>query len=109
MFFVPEWPALDSPILHAQVLSVASFLNQEGFSCRFAGAEISPSRAQEAVAVIAAQYHLKAYVAPVLSPVAGAWGYWRTCREVYATMRVDLADAGISHVYSRSFIGSMWA
>jgi glycosyltransferase involved in cell wall biosynthesis len=109
LFFVPEWPALDSSILHAQVLSVASFLNQEGFSCRFAGAETSPARAQEAAAVITAQYGVQAYVAPVLSPHAGAWNFWRSCWRVYDQMLLELADAAITHVYARSFIGSMWA
>ncbi len=109
LFFVPEWPALDSPILHAQVLSVASFLNREGFSCRFAGAEISLSRAQEAVAMITAQYGVQAYVAPVLSPHAGAWGAWQSCRKVYGYLRSEFPPAAITHVYARSFIGSMWA
>jgi glycosyltransferase involved in cell wall biosynthesis len=109
LFFVPEWPALDSPILHAQVLSVASFLNQEGYSCRFAGAETSPARAQEAAAFIAAQYNVHAYVIPVLSPNADAWDYWRSCWRVYGHMRSEVADAAITHVYARSFIGSIWA
>lgn len=109
LFFVPEWPALDSAILHAQVLSVASFLNQEGYSCRFAGAEITPSRAQEAVAAIAAQYHVRADVLPVLLPHAGAWGYWRSCWRVYNSIRTELDGAGVTHIYARSFIGSMWA
>ena len=109
LFFVPEWPALNSPILHAQVLSVASFLNREGFSCRFAGAEISLSRAQEAVAMITAQYGVQAYVAPVLSPHAGAWGTWQSCRKVYGYLRSEFSHAAITHVYARSFVGSMWA
>jgi glycosyltransferase involved in cell wall biosynthesis len=109
LFFVPEWPALDSPILHAQVLSVASFLNQEGFLCRFAGAETSRARAQEAAAAITARYNVQAYIAPVLSPHAGAWGHWQSCRKVYADMRSEFADAAITHVYARSFLGSMWA
>jgi glycosyltransferase involved in cell wall biosynthesis len=109
LFFVPEWPALDSPILHAQVLSVASFLNQEGFVCRFAGAETSRSRALEAAAVITTRYNVQAFIAPVLPPRAGAWDCWRSCWKVYGHMRKELAHAAITHVYARSFIGSMWA
>ncbi|ULA63029.1 MAG: hypothetical protein LZF86_100027 [Nitrospira sp.] len=109
LFFVPEWPALDSPILHAQVLSVASFLNREGFSCRFAGAETSIARAQEATAMIAAQYGVPADVAPVLSPHAGAWGIWKACRSVCQNVRSTGSHAAITHIYSRSFTGSMWA
>jgi len=109
LFFVPEWPALDSAILHAQVLSVASFLNQHGFVCQFAGAETSPSRAQEAVAAIAVQYQVRAVVKPVLAPRAGAWEYWCACKRVYEQLRSEVADAAITHVYARSFIGSMWA
>lgn len=109
LFFVPEWPALDSSILHAQVLSVAAFLRQEGFTCRFAGAETSPSRAQEAVAAIAAQYDVQAFVKPVLAPHAGAWEYWRSCRMVYGHLCAEMPDASITHVYARSFMGSMWA
>lgn len=109
LFFVPEWPALDSPILHAQVLSVASFLKQEGFSCRFAGAETSPSRAREAATMIAEEYNVQAYVAPVLSPNAGVQKLWWSCLRVYSHMRSELSDTAITHVYARSFIGSMWA
>lgn len=108
LFFVPEWPALDNSILHAQVLSVASFLNREGFSCRFAGAETSPSRAQKAVDMIASQYGIQADVASALSPQAGAFGYWRSCWHLYDHMRVKLKDIPITHIYARSFIGSMW-
>lgn len=109
LFFVPEWPALDSPILHAQVLSVASFLNREGFSCRFAGAETSISRAQEAASMIAAQYGVQADVAPVLSPHAGAWGIWKACRSVYRNEHSKHSHSAITHIYARSFTGSMWA
>lgn len=109
LFFAPEWPALDNPILHAQVLSVASFLNRQGIASRFAGAETSPSRAQQATAAIKSQYDIQAYVAPGLSPQAGAWDYWASCRRVYGLMRSELANSSITHVYARSFIGSMWA
>lgn len=109
LFFVPEWPALDSSILHAQVLSVAAFLRQEGFTCRFAGAETSPSRAQEAVAAIASQYDVQAFVKPVLAPHAGAWEYWRSCRLVYGHLCAEMPNTSITHVYARSFMGSMWA
>ena len=109
LFFAPEWPALDSPILHAQVLSVASFLNKEGFLCRFAGAETSPSRAREAAAMIAREYNVQAYVDPVLSSNAGVQKLWWSCLKVYSHMRSELSDTAITHVYARSFIGSMWA
>lgn len=109
LFFVPEWPALDSSILHAQVLSVASFLNQHGFVCRFAGAETSPSRAQEAAAAIATQYKVHAVVRPVLASQAGAWSYWYSSMRVFEYMCSEIPDAKITHVYARSFIGSMWA
>lgn len=109
LFFVPEWPALDNPILHAQVLSVASFLKQEGIACGFAGAETSHSRAQQATAAIKAQYDIQAYIIPGLSPHAGAWDYWTSCKRVCGHMQSELANASVTHVYSRSFLGSMWA
>ncbi|MBS0151836.1 MAG: hypothetical protein JSR31_12920 [Nitrospira sp.] len=109
LFFVPEWPALDSSILHAQVLSVASFLSQQGFVCQFAGAETSPARAQEAAAAIATHYNVRAVVRPVLAPQAGAWDFWCASRRVFEYMCSEVADARITHVYARSFIGSMWA
>lgn len=109
LFFVPEWPVLDSPILHAQVLSVASFLNQHGFACRFAGAETSPSRAREAAAMIEKDYHIQAHVVPVLSPEAGAASLWWACLKVYRHLRTDLSQTAITHVYARSFVGSIWA
>ena len=109
LFFVPELPALDNPILHAQVLSVAAFLNQKGFSCKFAGAETSSSRAREAVDLIAKEYAVPAWVVPALTADAGAYQWWLSCLRVYRHMRSELRGSAITHVYARSFIGSMWA
>lgn len=109
LFFVPEWSALDSPILHAQVLSVAAFLNQKGFTCRFAGAESSPSRAQDAVVLIDKEYGMRAYVDYVFSPNIGAYRLWRSCFQVYRRMCSELRGSGVTHVYARSFIGAQWA
>jgi glycosyltransferase involved in cell wall biosynthesis len=109
LFFVPEWPALDSSILHAQVLSVAAFLNQQGFICRFAGAETSPARAQEAVALIDKEYGIQAYVDGVLSSRSGAHRLWWSCLQVYRRMCSELCGSEVTHVYARSFIGARWA
>jgi glycosyltransferase involved in cell wall biosynthesis len=109
LFFVPEWPALDSPILHAQVLSVATFLSREGFYCRFAGAETSPSRAQKAATLIQKEYGIQAYVEHALPQKAGAYTMLWACQKVYRHMRSKLSNIVITHVYARSFTGSMWA
>lgn len=109
LFFVPEWPALHSPVLHAQVLSVARFLNQNGFGCRFAGAETSPSRAQEAAILIHKDYGIQAYVEHALPQRADAYAMWWACQEVYRHMRAKLFNTAITHVYARSFTGSMWS
>jgi len=109
LFFVPEWPALDNPILHAQVLSVAAFLNQEGFSCRFAGAETSPSRACEAADLIEKDYGLPAHVAHALPSNLNAYTMWWACQTVYRRLCSELSGAAITHVYARSFTGAMWS
>ena len=109
LFFVPEWPAFDNPILHAQVLSVASFLNQKGFICRFAGAETSSARAQEAVVLIDKQYGIRAHVDGVLSPDAGVYRLWWSCFQLYRRMCSELCGSKVTHVYARSFIGAHWA
>jgi glycosyltransferase involved in cell wall biosynthesis len=109
LFFVPEWPALDSPILHAQVLSVAVFLNQQGFSCSFVGAETSPARAREAAAMIEREYSLRAHIHPTLASTPGVWACWNSCRKTYAHLAGVRMEAAFSYVYARSFIGSMWA
>lgn len=108
LFFVPDCPALDSPILHAQVLSVAAFLKQEGFHCCFAGAESTPSRAHEAVHRIRQEYDVSAFVVPTL-PVNSGARQWLSCRMVYRQLVADLPGLRARHVYARSFIGSMWA
>ncbi len=109
LFFVPEWPALVNPILHAQVLSVAAFLRQQGFSCSFAGAETSPDRAREAVAMIEREYSVRALIYPTLASKPGAWSYWDSCRKTYAYLAEARLENAFSHVYARSFIGAMWA
>jgi glycosyltransferase involved in cell wall biosynthesis len=109
LFFVPEWPALVSPILHAQVLSVAAFLNQQGLSCSFAGAETSPARAREAAAMIEREYSVRAHIYPTLTSASGAWTCWNSCRKTYTYLARAHMETAFSHVYARSFIGSMWA
>ena len=59
--------------------------------------------------MIAREYNLQAYIHPTLSPNARAWDYWRSCWSAYGHLRSKLADTAITHVYARSFIGSMWA
>ena len=95
--------------LHAQVLSVAAFLSREGFLCRFAGAETSPSRAQEAATLIQKEYGIQAYVEHALPQKAGAYTMWWACQKVYRHMCSKLSNATITHVYARSFTGSMWS
>lgn len=109
LFFVPEWPALDSPILHAQVLSVAGFLSRQGFYCRFAGAETTRARAKEAEALIDKEYGVCAHISPTLVPKAGARELWWSCFKVYRAMCSELRGIPLTHVYARSFMGSLWA
>ncbi|MGC4097160.1 MAG: glycosyltransferase [Nitrospira sp.] len=109
LFFVPEWPALDSPILHAQVLSVAAFLRQQGFACRFVGAETSRTRAMEAKTLIEKEYDVPAHVVHALEPNARAQRLWMACFKVYRAMCVELRETTLTHVYARSFIGAFWA
>lgn len=109
LFFVPEWPALVNPILHAQVLSVASFLSQHGFSCSFAGAETSSDRARDAAVMIEREYSIRAHVYPTLASRPSAWSYWDSCRKTYAYLAETQFETAFTHVYARSFIGAMWA
>ena len=108
LFFVPDCPALDSPILHAQVLSVAAFLKQEVFHCWFAGAESTASRAREAIERIRREYDVPSFVVPTL-PVNSGVRQWLSCRMAYQQLSRDLPHLKARYVYARSFFGSMWA
>lgn len=58
LFFVPGLQACSDGILHAQVLTPASFLEQKGFKCFFVGVEADPKRARQAQEQIQQQYGL---------------------------------------------------
>lgn len=59
--------------------------------------------------MIEKDYHIQAHVVPVLSPEAGAASLWWACLKVYRHLRTDLSQTAITHVYARSFVGSIWA
>jgi hypothetical protein len=64
LFFVPELLALDNPVMHAQVLSLAAFLNRSGFNCRLIGTETSKQHADKAQSLVRKSYKLEAIDIP---------------------------------------------
>lgn len=108
LFFVPEWPALDSAVLHAQVLSVAGFLNRSGFECEFVGAETTVERAEEARDAICRQYAIEARVFPCLKARSSGIDLWRTCKEVFRQIDRDEGIKHFTHIYARSVAAGYW-
>ena len=45
LFFIPQWPASNSGVLHSQVLSTARFLSEQGFECMFIGCDFDDEKA----------------------------------------------------------------
>lgn len=108
ILFVPEWPAMDSPILDAQVLSVGSFLKRLDIDCIFVGAEVSSQRAEMATNRIEKDFGLEARVYCCLRDQPRGMDMWRACRKAYKRARDDFASSTITHVYARSIVGAYW-
>ncbi|OEU70793.1 MAG: hypothetical protein BA863_01365 [Desulfovibrio sp. S3730MH75] len=109
LFFVPEWPALASGVLHSQVLSVARFLSESGFECLFVGCEVSDEKATEAGKKVFDVYGIQAFIYGIHSEKHGYVGRLLTARKVYRLTQALVRSFRPTHVYSRSLVGSAYA
>lgn len=109
LFFVPEWPALTSGVLHSQVLSVARFLSESGFECLFVGCEISEEKATEAAKKISEVYGIQAVVHGIPLNKRGYIGMLMTLRKLYRLTKGEIHSFQPTHVYSRSIPLSSFA
>lgn len=109
LFFVPEWPALASGVLHSQVLSVARFLSERGFECMFVGCEASTEKASEATKKISGMYGIQAVVLGFRLDWLGYIGMLLTARKLYRLTKGEILSFQPTHVYSRSITDSRFA
>lgn len=109
LFFVPEWSALASGVLHSQVLSVARFLSAHGFECMFVGCEISDEKAAEATIKISDMYGIQALVLGIHANIFGYIGMLLTARKLYRLTKEAIHSFQPTHIYSRSITVSRFA
>ena len=108
LYFVPEWPALDSGVLHSQILTQAGYLAQNGFECFFVGSEISKEQAAKAEELISERYGLASKVFGCYSQKLGFLGIYRTIRTVSKLAREAIRSFRPTHVYTRAYPTSFW-
>lgn len=91
VYFVPEFPALTSGVVHSTVLAEAAFLVRKGWSCLFVGSEMTPATAREAEAAIPASYGVPARIFSGLAErrtaVARLAGFRAVAREALPAIR----------------------
>lgn len=109
LFFVPEWPALSSGVLHSQVLSVARFLSENGFQCMFVGCEVSDEKAAEAAKKISDMYGIQAVVHGLFLDKFGYIGLIVTARKLYQLTKSVIHTFQPTHVYTRAIVNSRFA
>jgi glycosyltransferase involved in cell wall biosynthesis len=108
LYFVPEWLALDSGVLHSQILTQAGYLAQNGFECFFVGSEISKEQAAKAEELIGERYGVASKVFGCYSQKLGFVGIYRTIRTVSKLAREAISDFRPTHVYTRGYPPSFW-
>lgn len=109
IFFVPEFPALASGVLHAQVLSMAGFLQAQGFTCMFTGCESSPEKALHAQSMIHEKYGISADVQAVYSDKFGYISRLATSLSLFIKAKASIHAFRPTHVYSRDLTAATFA
>ncbi len=109
VFFVPEWPASNSAVLHSQVLSVAKFLSKNGFCCMFIGCDISDEKANASTKIISEMYGIQTVVLGIYTTKFGYVSMLYTAGKLYRLTRKLIQDFQPTHIYSRSFVDSVYA
>jgi len=109
LFFVPEWNALTSAVLHSQVLSVARFLSENGFECMFVGCINEGANEHEAEKLIKNQYAIPAIIRAVYSAKYGYLGMRLTSWRLQRVTEKIIEDFRPTYIYSRSIASSQIA
>ncbi len=107
LFFVPEWPALESGVLASQVFAVAGFLARNGFACFFVGAERSEKQARQAEAFIEQRYSIRAKVFNLFPSRPNALSLAATTYNTFSHIRTFARTFAPTHVYTRSCTASI--
>ncbi len=108
LFFVPEWPALESGVLASQVFAVAGFLARKGFTCLFVGAERSEEQAHKAEAFIKQRYSIQAKIFNLFPSRPNALNLVSTAYRASRSIRSHARVFSPTHVYTRSCTASIF-
>lgn len=103
LYFVPELPALNSGLLHAQVLTPASFMKQNGFDCFFIGTEVSSDKARQAQQMIVKNYQLDCRIienSPIGIPY---FGFRLTAIKTLLRTRKLIKEYAPDFIYTRAY------
>jgi len=106
LFFVPEWNALTSAILHSQVLSVARFLSENGFECMFVGSMNEGANESEAEKLITDQYGIPVIIRAVDSMKYGYLGMRLSSWRLHQATKNLIKNFRPDYIYSQSIVGS---
>ncbi len=104
LYFVPDWPASSSGVLHSTVLAEAGFLHRKGLDCFFIGTDVSAEKAAEAEKYIGQKYGIRAKVYGCYSQRFKAVSIFLTARKVARLSKDIISSYCPTHVWTRSFI-----
>ncbi len=109
LLFIPEFPALDHGVLHAQVLSVARFLTERNYICHFMGVEKSYDRAEMAIQQISTVYNIPTHIFDIYPKHPTAFTLAKTAKNLAGKAEAVLKEIRPTHIYSRGCISSFFA
>lgn len=106
LYFVPEWPASTSAILHSTVLAEAKYLHNNGYDTFFIGTDVSNKKAAEAEKYIKETYDIGVRVfgcnsreIPVVSNIIFA-------RKILKLSQDIISDYRPTHVWTQLIFSS---
>ncbi len=102
LIFMPEWSALDSGVVHSQVLSVAEFLTKNGIICTFFGVESTSKRAISAAETLSERYGINALVFPFLPKKRGVISILQSSFKLFKEAKKMVIENNFDYIYYRS-------
>lgn len=107
LYFVPDWPASASGVLHSTVLAEAKYLQRNGFDCFFIGTDITDEKASAAAKHIEETYGISAKVFGCYSIRFRAISTILQARKVARLSREIINNYRPTHVWTDSCIQSV--
>jgi glycosyltransferase involved in cell wall biosynthesis len=109
LYFVPEWPATTSGILHSTVLAEAAFVQQYIGECYFVGTDNSEQKAEGAEAGILKNYGIRSKIVNCYSNQYGIVSIHKTLSQCLKRSWSAIMEFAPTHIWVDTYLTVMQA